>query len=208
MDRREPVTALPRFDVNERVVHWATSLLMVELLVTGTILYIPSLSLKVGHRATVANIHVISGLCLLAPLILGLAGPWRGALVADLRRFDRWRSADFAWFRRSEARLDLATGKFNGGQKLAASLFGAGMVVMLATGAVMRWAPASYVNWATGATLVHDIVYIGLSLIVLVHVAKALSRPEQMKAMITGRISRRWAERHAPAWVDGSDVEA
>jgi formate dehydrogenase subunit gamma len=201
------VTPVPRFDVNERVVHWATSIVMVELLVTGTILYVPSLSLKVGHRATVANIHVISGLCLLAPLILGLAGPWRGALVADLRRFDRWRSADFAWFRRSEARLELATGKFNAGQKLAASLFGAGMVVMLATGIVMRWAPASYVNWATGATLVHDIAYISLLLVVLVHVAKALSRPEQMKAMITGRISRRWAERHAPAWVDGSELD-
>lgn len=201
------MTALPRFDVVERVVHWATSLLMVELLVTGTILYVPSLSLKVGHRATVANIHVISGLCLLAPLLVGLAGPWRGALLADLRRIDRWRSADFAWFRKSAARLELATGKFNAGQKLAASLVGAGMVVMLVTGAVMRWAPASYVNWATGATLVHDIAYIGLALIVLVHIAKALSRPEQMKAMITGRISRRWAERHAPAWIDGSDLD-
>ena len=64
--------------------------MMMTLIVTGAILYLPSLALRVGHRGLVENIHVITGLCLLGPLLLGVAGPWRKQLIKDLRRFDRW----------------------------------------------------------------------------------------------------------------------
>ena len=55
--------------------------MMLTLIVTGAILYLPSLALRVGHRGLVENIHVITGLGLLGPLVLGLAGPWRKRLV-------------------------------------------------------------------------------------------------------------------------------
>jgi formate dehydrogenase subunit gamma len=194
-----------RFDLNERIVHWTTALLLLTLIVTGTILYIPSLMLKVGHRATVVNIHVITGLALVAPLVLGLAGPWRARLAKDLQRMDRWKRADFAYFRR-ESRATALSGKFNGGQKLSSAIFGGGMIVMIATGIVMRWSPPFPNDWASGATLVHDTIYLVLTVLVLGHVSMALSRPEQLRSMFTGRISRSWAERHAPAWLDGSDL--
>lgn len=194
---------LERFDRTERLVHWTTALLLLVLIATGTILYIPSLMLEVGHRATIVNIHVIVGLALVAPLLAGLLGPWRRRLAEDLRRLDRWQRVDFAYFKRGGQRPG---GKFNGGQKLASAFFGGGCVVMIVTGVVMRWSPPFPNGWASGATLVHDTFYLLLSALVVGHVFMALTRPPQLKAMFTGRISRSWAERFAPGWLDGSGL--
>ena len=59
---------------------------MLTLIVTGAILYLPALALRVGHRGLIENIHVITGLSLLGPLVLGVVGPWRQRLIKDLRR--------------------------------------------------------------------------------------------------------------------------
>lgn len=181
---------------------------MLVLIFTGSVLYVPTLALMVGHRAIVENIHVIAGLALLVPLLIGVLGPWRHRLVADLRRFDQWRPADFDWFRRPAKRLDLPRGKFNGGQKAEAAFIGGAMVVMLVTGSIMRFAPSRFITLATGATLVHDIVYIALFVAVAIHIFFALSRPEQLKSMFTGRISRVWASRHAPVWLEETEAAA
>jgi formate dehydrogenase subunit gamma len=194
-----------RFDLNERLVHWTTALLLVSLVVTGTILYVPSLMLKVGHRATIVNIHVITGLALIAPLVIGLAGPWRARLTDDLRRLDRWSHADRSFFRRHDG-TQIAGGKFNGGQKLASALFGGGMVVMIGTGIVMRWSPPFPNGWASGATLVHDTIYLLLFVLVVGHVVVALSRPVQLRSMFSGRVPARWAEHHCPSWLTGADL--
>src|ERR1017187_10734073 len=53
-------TELARFDLVERLVHWSTAIMMLTLIVTGAILYLPSLALRVGHRGLVENIHVIT----------------------------------------------------------------------------------------------------------------------------------------------------
>ncbi|MGA3353596.1 MAG: cytochrome b/b6 domain-containing protein [Acidimicrobiales bacterium] len=197
---------LPRFDAVERLVHWSTALLLLALIVTGAILYLPSLAIRIGHRGLIENIHVITGLCLLGPLLVGLAGPWRQNLLADLRRFDRWSASDFDWFRSLARRRGLPRDKFNGGQKIEAAFLGAAMVAALVTGVIMRFAPSSWVTWATGATLVHDALFFGIVAAVLAHIAFALSRPDQLISMFNGRISRSWAKSHARAWL--SEIEA
>ncbi|MGO8874892.1 MAG: cytochrome b/b6 domain-containing protein [Acidimicrobiales bacterium] len=202
---RRPPKTIERFDVVERAVHWTTAVLMLELLATGAILYIPSIALVVGHRAIVENIHVYSGLGLLVPLLVGVLGPWRERLVRDLRRFDRWSVADWDWFHRKARRSGAPKGKFNGGQKAEAAFVGSGMLVMLATGVLMRFAPVSWINWQQGATLVHDVGFIAIAVGVLGHIYYALNRPEQLRSMITGRISRAWATKNTPAWVEEAD---
>jgi formate dehydrogenase subunit gamma len=201
-----PGEALRRFDAVERLVHWSTAIMMLTLIVTGAILYLPALALRVGHRGLIENIHVITGLCLLGPLVLGLAGPWRSQLLADLRRFDRWSPSDFDWFHSITRRRGLARDKFNGGQKIEAAFLGAAMVAALVTGVIMRFAPSSWITWATGATFVHDALFFGILAAVLGHIAFALSRPDQLISMFNGRISRSWAKTHAKAWL--SEVEA
>jgi len=197
---------LQRFDVVERIVHWSTALMMLTLIVTGAVLYLPALAVRVGHRGLIENIHVITGLCLLGPLLLGVVGPWRKNLLADLRRFDRWGASDFDWFRGLARRRHLAREKFNGGQKAEAAFLGAAMVAALATGVIMRFAPSSWVTFATGATLVHDALFFGILVAVLAHISFALSKPDQFVSMFNGRISRSWAKVHAKAWL--SEIEA
>jgi len=180
--------------------------MMLTLILTGASLYFPALSIRVGHRGLVENIHVITGLCLLGPVVLGLAGPWRKGLLMDLRRFDRWGSSDFDWFRSLSRRKGLARDKFNGGQKIEADFLGAAMLATLVTGVIMRFAPSSWITWATGATLVHEVLFFGITAAVLAHIAFALSRPQQLASMFSGRISRAWARVHAAAWL--SEIEA
>jgi formate dehydrogenase subunit gamma len=197
---------LPRFDVVERLVHWSLAIMVLTLIVTGATLYFPILALHVGHRGLIEEIHVTTGLCLVIPLGAGLAGPWRKRLVVDLRRFDRWGEADFDWFRRSDRRLGLPRDKFNGGQKIEAAFLGAALAAALVTGVIMRYAPSSWVTFATGATLVHDALFFAIVVAVVAHVGFALSRPDQLKSMFTGRISRSWAHAHAQGWL--AEVEA
>ncbi len=198
---------LERFDRVERLVHWSTAIIMLELLATGAILRLPSLMLEVGHRSILEAIHVWTGVGLLAPLFIGIALPWRAKLVSDLRRFDTWSRSDWDWFHRKAKRTGEPVGKFNGGQKLEAALLGAGMVVMLVTGVIMRFGPASWIVWARGATFVHDVGFLCIGLAVLAHIYVALSKPEQLKSMVTGRISRAWASQHAPVWLDEVEEE-
>ena len=197
---------LARFDLVERLVHWSTAVMMLTLIVTGAILYLPALALHVGHRGLVENIHVITGLCLLGPLLLGLAGPWRKRLLGDLRRLDRWRASDFDWFKAGPRRSGLPRDKFNGGQKIEASFLGAAMAAALVTGVIMRYAPSSWVTWATGATLVHDVLFFAIVIAVIAHIAFALSKPEQLISMFNGRISRAWAKAHAGSWLAEVDT--
>jgi formate dehydrogenase subunit gamma len=196
---------LDRFDVVERVVHWTTAILMLVLLATGAILYIPSLSIAVGHRAAVAGIHVFGGIALLLPLALGVAGPWRQRLLRDLRRLDCWSAADWEWFRHPGRRLGLARGKFNGGQKAEAAFVAGGMVVMLASGVIMGYAPARWIYWQQGATLVHDCGFVALGIGIAVHIYYGLTRPEQLRSMLTGRIPRSWAAKNAPVWAEEAE---
>ena len=197
---------LQRFDLVERLVHWSTAIMMLTLIVTGAILYLPSLALRIGHRGLIENIHVITGLCLLGPLVLALAGPWGKRLYADLRRIDCWGASDFDWFKTLARRKGLARDKFNGGQKLEAAFLGSAMVAALVTGVIMRFAPASWISWATGATLVHDALFFTIAVAVLAHIAFALSRPDQLVSMLNGHITRAWAKSHATAWL--SEIEA
>jgi formate dehydrogenase subunit gamma len=198
--RRRPAgkRELVRFDLAERLVHWSLAAIVLVLLVTGAELYIPAFSLAFGHRALVEDVHVYVGICLPLPLLAGAAGPWRRALLADLRRLARWPAGEADWFRRRRPRL----GKFNPGQKLNASLVAGSLLLALGTGLLMRWAPASLLPFQTGATLVHDIVFLLLAALVVGHVAMAITHPDAMRSMLHGRVSEAWARRHAPRWLE------
>ncbi len=204
---------LDRFDRVERAVHWVNAALMLVLIFTGAALYLQPLGELVGRRALVENIHVYCGVALPVPLFVALAGPWGRALRADLRRFNRWSRTDRLWLRASfrergqrqatYAQLDL--GKFNAGQKLNAAWTAGSGLVLLGTGLIMRWYHPWPLSWRTGATFVHDWTAIAVGLVVLGHIFMAVSDPDALRAMVTGRISRRWAGRHARAGLDGRD---
>jgi formate dehydrogenase subunit gamma len=207
---------LLRFDRVERAAHWANAILFLVLIGTGAILYIGQLSILVGRRVLIDDIHVYCGLALPVPLFISLAGSWGKGLRADLSRFNRWTADDRRWLRlsfmpgpeRKSGRDQLSIGKFNAGQKLNAVFVGAVIVIMLATGVVMHWFSLWPLSWRTGATFVHQWLAIAVFVVVLGHITYALRDPAALRSMLKGTISRRWARRHAPAWLAEIDATA
>jgi len=198
---RDGEPALLRFDRVERVVHWTTAALFGVLMLTGAALYAGPISTLVGRRDLVRTIHVGAGLALPVPIVLGLLGAWGRRLRADIGRLNRWSSDDRAWLRRrtrSTARLS----KFNPGQKLNAAFLGASIVVMFATGVMLRWYEPFSLGWRTGATFVHDWLALAIWFAVLAHVVLAVRDPVALRGMRQGTVSAWWARTQRPRWYE------
>ncbi len=189
----------PRFDRLERVVHWCNATLFLILLLTGASLYAGPLSTIVAHRHAVKTIHVYAGLLLPLPLLLGLLLPAGRQLRRDVGRFNRWTADDRRWWsRRTRARAQL--GKFNPGQKLNAVFVGASIVLMLATGSIMRWFEPFPNSIRTGATFVHDWVFISLIFVIVGHIMFAFADFDSLRSMVRGWVPEQWARRERPRW--------
>lgn len=198
--------SLTRFDVTERVLHWITALDVLTLIVTGAILYFPSFSVRVGRRLLIENIHTLSGVLALVPLLVALWGRWGAMLRKDVTRLTRFDQREWRWFDRTH-RMKLELGKFNPGQKLNAVLSIAGLVVLLCTGLVLRFPNPFPLPIRQGVTFVHDWFAFFVGLLVFGHIGFALFHPRALWSMLTGRIDRLWAERYAPAWVQEIDLD-
>ena len=205
---------LLRFDRVERTVHWLNAALFLILVVTGAALYFTPLIALVGRRRLIEQIHLYVGLAIPLPLLLGLAFS-SGLLRRDVGRINRWTEEDMKWLRglvdtaagRRQAAPRPRLGKFNPGQKLnAAFVVGAGLV-MLGTGALLRWYVPFPLSWRAGATFVHNWLAVAFVVVILGHIAFALADREALRAMFGGRVSRAWAARHAPTWLDESDAQ-
>ncbi|HEX2043857.1 MAG TPA: cytochrome b/b6 domain-containing protein [Acidimicrobiales bacterium] len=197
-----PPRWLLRFDRCERAVHWCTAALVLVLMATAAVLYVGELSVLVGRRQVVRQVHVVAGLLLPVPLVVGLAGRWRGGLVADIRAFNRWGVQDRRWLRSRGRDPRARVGKFNPGQKLNAAFVAGAAVVMLGTGSIMNWFSPFPLSWRTGATFVHDWLALALGLVVLGHVWMALSDFDALRSMFTGRVPASWARVRRPRWYE------
>ena len=66
----------------------------------------------------------------------------------------------------------------------------------------MKWFGPFPLSWRTGATFVHDWTAFALLAVLIGHVAKAFGDREALGGMVGGTVSRRWAARKAPRWLD------
>jgi len=196
-----PPSRLLRFDRVERAAHWVTALLVLVLIATGTILYIPALSIAVGRRLLIEDIHVYSGIAVFVPVALAVAGPWGKRLRRDLASMNRFTAGELDWVRSLGRRGRESVSKFNPGQKLNTFGIAAFLTMLLITGLILRWGNFISVSWRTGATFVHDWFAIFLSAVILGHVVMAVSHPQALRSMIGGWVTSDWAKRHAPTWL-------
>jgi formate dehydrogenase subunit gamma len=191
---------LLRFTSAERWVHRSTAVLTGGCLATAAILYIGPLSTMVGYRADVEWVHVIAGLALPVPILIGLLSK---AFRTDVRRLNRFSPSDWKWLRTRDRRVaGLPVGKFNAGQKLNASFQLGAILVMLATGSVMRFANHWPIEWRTGATFAHDWLAYAILAVVLGHIYMAIRDPYALGGMRTGYVPASWARREHRAWAD------
>ena len=195
------VRRILRFDGVQRAAHWANALLFGILMLTALPLYFPSLSDVVGRRALVANIHVWTGVALPVPVLISLLGPWGAQMRRDLRRINVWTNDEVKWLRSLGRNAPRVVDKFNPGQKLNAIFVGGSIVVMLATGFILKWFRFFPVSWRTGATFVHDALAFAIFAVVIGHILFALTHRDSMRSMIKGWVSEAWAARNAPGWL-------
>jgi formate dehydrogenase subunit gamma len=192
---------LPRFDRLERVVHWVNATLFLTVMATGLALYGGPVSTMVGRRVLMKNIHVAAGVLLPLPILFGLVLRSGRQLRADVRALSRWDAADRGWWRRS-TRPRVRLGKFNPGQKANATFVGASIVVMLATGSIMRWYEPFSNDWRTGATFAHDWFALAIYITVAGHILFALADREALGAMVKGWVPSHWARAKRPRWYE------
>lgn len=189
-----------RFDRTERIVHALSAACVLTLFVTGAILYFPALSVRVGERLLILNIHVICGVVALLPLLFSLRTPWGRHLRRDVARLTQMTKSEWRWFRPSQ-REEIRLGKFNPGQKLNAVLSVSALVVLLASGLILRFPSYFSLTLREGATFVHDWFALALILLTLGHIGFALAHPASLRSMIKGGVSKEWARHYAPAWL-------
>ncbi|WP_111829724.1 cytochrome b/b6 domain-containing protein [Actinomadura madurae] len=200
-----PSRWLVRFTRAERSIHHATALLMLICLVTAALLYLPMLSTLVGRREMVKTVHVWCGFALPVPVLLGLVSR---AFRADLRLFNRFVPADWDWLKRSDRRAVqggrgiLPVGKFNAGQKLNAAFTAGAILIMLGTGEIMTFPGPWGDRWRTGATFVHDWLFLIIVVVTAGHLWEALRDRGALNGMLTGRVDPGWAARHHSRWAD------
>ncbi|GAA2126464.1 cytochrome b/b6 domain-containing protein [Actinomadura napierensis] len=194
-----------RFTRAERAIHHVTALLMGVCLVTAGMLYLPMLSTVVGHRELVKTVHVWCGFALPAPIVLGLVSR---AFRTDLRSLNRFAPHDWEWLKRGDRRAVrhgrgvLPVGKFNAGQKLNAAFTAGAILLMLGTGEMLTFPDPWPVHWRTGATFVHDWLFLIIVIVVAGHLWEAFRDKNALGGMLTGRVDRDWAARHHPGWLD------
>jgi formate dehydrogenase subunit gamma len=197
----QALTRILRFDRVQRAAHWTNALLFGILMVTALPLYFGSLADVVGRRALVADVHVWTGVALPAPLLISIVGPWGARMRRDLRRINAWTRDEVAWLRTMGRNAPRIVDKFNPGQKLNAIFIGGSILVMLATGSILKWFSLFPVSWRTGATFVHDLLAFAIFAAVFGHIGFALTHWDSMRSMVKGWVSEAWAARHAPAWL-------
>jgi formate dehydrogenase subunit gamma len=193
--------ALVRFYRTERFVHWTTAALFGVLMLTGAALYAGPISTVVGRRDLMRDIHVVAGLALPVPIVVGLLGRWGRSLRRDLGRINRWIADDRTWLRRS-TRTEARLGTFNPGQKLNATFLGAASVLRVATGVILKGFEPFPLSIRTGATFVHDWLALAIWISITAHVVFALRDSDALRAMTRGTISARWARTKRPRWYE------
>jgi formate dehydrogenase subunit gamma len=179
-----------RFSRTERTLHWVNAAGFFLLLATGLILYLPRLSILVGRRPLLKDIHLWGGIGWIAALgLVALVGDRRG-LVRAARDLEQLRPS-----------------RFNVGQKVNAILSAAFAILFLASG-LLLWAGERDTRFRFASTvLLHDgLLYASLVLLVG-HLYLAVIHPatrHSLRGMTTGKVSEEWARRHYPRWFEGS----
>ena len=188
-----------RFSRAERYLHRSIAGLTFVLLATAAVLYLPSISVLVGNRPLVSDIHVIAGFALPIPIVLAL---FSRAFRRDADSLNRFTPSDWQWLRSRDRRSGrIPVGKFNAGQKLNSAFTLGWILVMLLTGSIMFFNSYFPDDIRTGATFVHDWLTLLIVVVVGGHIYMAMGDAEARVGMRTGEVSEDWAKREHPEWV-------
>jgi formate dehydrogenase subunit gamma len=194
-------TYLARFSRTERAVHWVHACAFLALLATGLVLYVPRLSVLVGRRPLLKDVHVYTAVAWIAALVLVVALGDRRNLRATVRELDRFDDDDVDWLRRRPA----PQGRFNAGQKINAALTAAFALLFTVSGALLWLGERDHRFQFASTILLHDWLTLVSVVLLAGHLYLALIYPatrHSLRGITTGSVRRDWAERHHAKWAD------
>jgi formate dehydrogenase subunit gamma len=187
-----------RFSPVERLLHWVNAAGFFFLLVTGLILYLPSLSTLVSRRQTIQGLHFWAGVGWLGALaaVVVLGGRRLLATARELDSFDR---DDLRWLRGGRT----PQGRFNAGQKINAILTAA-FAILFGVSGLLLWFGEQNTRLRFASTVIlHDgLMYVSLALLVG-HLYLTLIHPatrHALRGMTLGNVRIEWAMRHHAKW--------
>jgi formate dehydrogenase subunit gamma len=194
---------VPRFSRVERLLHWLNALGFFFLLATGLILYLPRLSVEVGRRPLIKDIHFWGGIgWVSALLIVAVLGDRRG-LLRTARELDVFEREDVNWL---TLRKPSEQARFNAGQKINAALNAAFVVLFLVSGLLLWFGERDTRFRFASTVLLHDgLLYASLALL-LGHLYLALIHPttrHALRGMVLGDVREDWARKHHARWDAG-----
>jgi formate dehydrogenase subunit gamma len=189
-----------RFTPTERAVHWVHASAFLALLATGLALYVPRLSILIGRRPLLKDLHVYTAVAWIAALALVVVLGDRRRLRQTLRELEEFDNDDLMWLQR----YPMPQGRFNAGQKVNAALTAAFAALFAVSGALLWLGERDHRFQFASTILLHDwLTYISVVLLVG-HLYLALIYPatrHSLRGMTTGEVRRDWAKRHHPKWV-------
>ena len=191
---------VPRFSRVERLLHWVNALGFFFLLVTGLILYLPSLSELVSRRQTIQAWHFWAGVGWLGALAaVVLLGSRR--LLATARELERFDRDDLRWLRGRKA----PQGRFNAGQKVNAVLTAAFAILFGVSGLLLWFGERNTTFRFASTVILHDgLMFTALALFVG-HLYLAVLHPatrHSLRGMTRGSVREDWARVHYPRWTE------
>jgi formate dehydrogenase subunit gamma len=191
---------IERFSPTERAVHWVHATAFLVLLATGLTLYVPALSVAVGRRPLLKDIHVYTAVAWIGALVLVVVLGDRRRLRATVRELETFDADDMLWLRR----YPRPQGRFNAGQKVNAALTAAFAVLFTVSGSLLWLGERDHRFRLASTILLHDWLTL-ISLFLLVgHLYLALIHPatrHALRGMTVGTVRRDWAERRHHKWV-------
>ena len=180
------VSYVRRFSRTERTLHWVNATSFLFLLATGLILYLPRLSVLVGRRPLIKDMHFWGGIGWVSALAIIIVLGDRRGLLRTARELEH-----------------LQPSRFNFGQKVNAILNAAFVILFLASG-LLLWLGERDTTFRFASTvLLHDwLLYIATGLL-LGHLYLALIHPatrHSLRGMTRGTVREDWAKHHYPNW--------
>ncbi|HVI37522.1 MAG TPA: cytochrome b/b6 domain-containing protein [Gaiellales bacterium] len=193
-----------RFSGAEQALHWLLAVSFLTMLVTGLILYLPSLAEVAANRRLWKSIHLGAALAFWFGTFL-IVSSSAGGLRGTVGEIDRFDDDDRRWLKWQVRQMGPRPpqGRFNAGQKLNTAVIAGLMVVFTISGTLMYLQEVDAGFRGSSAILVHDIaMYIAIPL-VIGHLYMAVLNPStrhSLHGMVLGTVRRDWAREHHAKW--------
>jgi formate dehydrogenase subunit gamma len=202
-----PARRVVRYRLSERLMHGATALSYVYLLLSGLAFWTPALywiAVVLGGGYLTRWLHPWVGLAF-AICVAWMCASWQREMrTTDADR--EWRRAIRAYIRNDDARVP-AAGRFNYGQKIMFWVMVWGTLLLLLSGLVM-WFPEAFraprLNGVRQvAILVHAAAALSTIGAFIVHLYLGLAVvPGGLDAILHGEVTEGWARAHHSLWAD------